>query len=108
MELYSIVVARNLGIGKKDREQIHPSIEKFLKKIIDMNGLDLSNTINVALENHLREKQYLTPEVLEVLGCISDLEKNIFENGVVSTASDINEKHMQIIISKLKESVPQS
>lgn len=108
MELYSIVVARNLGIGKKDREQIHPSIEKFLKKIIDMNGLDLSNTLNVALENHLREKQYLTPEVLEILGCISDLEKNIFESGIVSTASDLHEKNMQILVSKLKGSVPQS
>ncbi|AKB41352.1 hypothetical protein [Methanosarcina mazei] len=108
MELYSIVVARNLGIGKKDREQIHPSVEKFLKKIIDMNGLDLSNTINVALENHLREKQYLTPEALEILGCISDLEKNIFENGIESTASDYNEKSMQILVSRLKESVPQS
>jgi hypothetical protein len=108
MEPYSIVVARNLGLGKKDREQIHPSIEKFLKKIIDMNGLDLSNTINVALENHLREKRYLTAEALEVLESISDLEKNIFEFGIESTATELNEKHVQMLFSKLKESIPQS
>lgn len=108
MELYSIVVARNLGIGKKDREQIHPSIEKFLKKIIDMNGLDLSNTINVALESHLREKRYLTPEALEVLENISDLEKNIFELGIESTVTELNEKHIQMLVSRIKSSVPQS
>lgn len=108
MELYSIVVARNLGLGKKDREQIHPSLERFLKKVIELNGLDLSNTINVAVENHLREKQYLTPETLEILENISDLEKAIFQDGIEATATELKEKQLKEIISKLKNSVEES
>jgi hypothetical protein len=87
----SIVVARNLGLGKKDRVQIRPSIEKFLKQIIDLNGLDLSNTINVAVENYLREKQYLTSETMETLESCSVIEKQIFECGIDSTAVQLHE-----------------
>jgi hypothetical protein len=108
MERCSIVVARNLGIGKKDREQIHPSLEKFLKQIIDMYGLDLSNTINVAVENYLREKQYLTAETLETLECFSSIEKQIFETGINTTAAQLNERSMHMLVSRIKESVPQS
>lgn len=108
MELYSIVVARNLGLGKKDREQIHPSLERFLKKVIELNGLDLSNIINVAVEKYLREKQYITPETLEVLENISDLEKAIFQNGVEAAATELKEKQLKEIISKLKDNVEES
>jgi len=108
MELCSIVVARNLGLGKKDREQIRPSIEKFLKQIIDLNGLDLSNTINIAVENYLREKQYLTTDTLETLESCSTIEKHIFDSGLNTTATQLQDKHIHTLISNIKESVPQS
>ncbi|WP_048102810.1 hypothetical protein [Methanosarcina barkeri] len=101
MERCSIVVARNLGLGKKDRVQIRPSLENFLKQTIDMYGLDLSNTINVAVEKYLREKNYLTPETLETLDSCSSIEKHIFENGINSTALELNEKTMYELVSKL-------
>ena len=94
----SIVVARNLGLGKKDREQVHPSVEKFLKSIIDANGLDLSNTINMALEKLLREKGYLTPETLDLLGCCSELELSIFENGIEATAQARRRDNLSILL----------
>jgi hypothetical protein len=105
MELSSIVVARNLGLGKKDREQIHPSIERFLKKIIDLNGLDLSNTINVALESYLKEKGYLSSDVLDFLENISDLEKAIFLQGIETTAIKIKEQQLKDILSKLEKNI---
>ncbi|MHC1757504.1 MAG: hypothetical protein AB9861_19075 [Methanosarcina sp.] len=108
MEKCSIVVARNLGLGKKDRVQIRPSIEKFLKQIIDFYGLDLSNTINVAVENYLREKQYLTPETMQTLESCSSIEKQIFEYGVDSTAVQLYKKNTYLLVSKLEESVSQS
>lgn len=94
----SIVVARNLGLGKKDREQVHPSVEKFLKSIIDANGLDLSNTINLALEKLLREKGYLSPDVLDMLGCCSDIELSIFENGIEATAQAHRQNNIQLLL----------
>lgn len=106
MVLCSIVVARNLGLGKKDRVQIHPSLENFLKQTIDMYGLDLSNTINVAVENYLREKQYLTPETLEILNSCSIIEKQIFENGIDTTAENLHEQSVNIIFSRIKEKIP--
>ena len=65
-----------------------------------MNGLDLSNTINVALENHLRQHHYLTVEALERLGCVSSLEKNIFEIGIDSTAAKVEQKGIHLLIQQ--------
>lgn len=40
----------------KKRVKTYPYIEEELLKAIDVNGLDLSNTFNIALEKHLAQK----------------------------------------------------
>ncbi|AKB79089.1 hypothetical protein MSHOH_2606 [Methanosarcina horonobensis HB-1 = JCM 15518] len=83
-------------------------MEKFLIQTIDMHGLDLSNTINTAVEKYLQEKQYLMPETLETLGSCSVLEKQILENGINAIAEHITTQNMHMLVSRIKESVPQS
>lgn len=108
MTLSSIVMARNLGLEKKDRKQVWPSIEKFLLQTIEMHGLDLSNTINIAVEKYLQEKNYLTPETLETLGSCTIIEKQIFENGINATAEQLHNTQINTLLCRIKESVPQS
>lgn len=76
----SIVVARNLGLEKKDRKACNAGIEQFLLKTLDLYGLNLSDIINISLEKYLREQGYLTDETLTLLNNVSLLEKEIFNN----------------------------
>lgn len=45
----------------KNRVKTYPYIEEELLKAIDVNGLDLSNTFNIALEKHLVQKGLSIP-----------------------------------------------
>jgi hypothetical protein len=55
----SLTMPRILGVEKKNRVRVNTSIEKELITAIFEHGLDIANTINLALEKHLREKHYI-------------------------------------------------
>ena len=59
MEMESFVMRRILGIEKKNRVKVSTMIEKELIETIRKNGLDLANSINLALEEFLRKKNLL-------------------------------------------------
>ena len=80
MNYNSIVVARNLGIEKKDRKQCNISIEKFLIQVMDIHGISGSDIINVALEKYLVEKGFLTEEILKDLDRINEFEISFYSN----------------------------
>ena len=75
-DLGSIVAARNLGISPKNRISKTTRIENHLSQIIDMYGLDIANTINIALEKYLIDKKFLTAESLEQLRNITEFERS--------------------------------
>lgn len=76
----SIVVARNLGLEKKDRKATNIGVEKFLLQTLSLHGLNPSDLINIALEKYLRDTKYLTEETLQLLDNITLLEEQIFKN----------------------------
>ena len=55
----SIVMRRVLGIEKKNRVKTTIKLEKELLEAIKTNCLDLSNVVNIAVEEWLRKKGYL-------------------------------------------------
>lgn len=59
---YSISMSRILGICKKDRVRVNTQIERELIDIVRANTLDIADTLNVALEKHLRDRRLLTEE----------------------------------------------
>ena len=54
----SIVMKRILGIEKKRRVKISAMLEQELLEKIKQNCLDLSDVINLAVEEFLRRKGY--------------------------------------------------
>lgn len=80
MNYNSIVVARNLGIEKKDRKQCNVSIEKFLLQVMDLQGITGSDVINIAIEKYLVEKGFLTEDILKDLDRINEFEISFFTN----------------------------
>lgn len=79
----SIVVARNLGIEKKDRKACNIGLEQFIIKTLALHGLNPSDICNIALEKYLRENNYLTEEILSVLDNVSILESEIFKGNIL-------------------------
>ena len=55
----SLAMRRILGVKKRERVTTTVRIEKQLLEILKREGFNISNIINVALENHLREKGLL-------------------------------------------------
>ena len=55
----SLVMKRILGIEKKNRITRTVRIEKELYEIVKANALNLSNTINIALEEHFRKRNLI-------------------------------------------------
>jgi len=55
----SFVMKRILGIEKKNRITRTVRIEKELYEIVKTNALNLSNTINIALEEHFRKRNLI-------------------------------------------------
>ena len=55
----SFVMKRILGIEKKNRITRTVRIEKELYEIVKANALNLSNTINIALEEHFRKRNLI-------------------------------------------------
>jgi len=55
----SLAMKRILGVEKKERVTTTVRIEKQLLEILKREGFNISNIINAALENHLREKGLL-------------------------------------------------
>jgi hypothetical protein len=83
LDNFSIVTARNLGIQKRDRQAANFGIEAFLLKCMDLHGLNKSDIANIALEKYLKEKGYLTPEILAFMNTVTDPEKTIFTKGII-------------------------
>ncbi len=54
MSVQSMVMRRILKLEKKNRTKTPIQIEKELLIAMDARGLDRNNTVNIALENHLR------------------------------------------------------
>lgn len=52
----SIAMSRILGIEKTKRVNLRVRIESDFMQLIHENTLDVSDTLNIALEKHLREK----------------------------------------------------
>lgn len=59
METESLVLRRIAGKEEKRRVKITTMVEIELIEVIKYNGLDLANTINLALEMYLSSKGYL-------------------------------------------------
>lgn len=55
----SISMTRILGIESKDRLKLTTKIERELLHAIKTNTLDIADTLNVALEKYLRERDLL-------------------------------------------------
>jgi len=55
----SFVMKRILKAERKKRRDVHVYLEEELLEVLKREGLGISNTINVALEKHLREKGLL-------------------------------------------------
>lgn len=55
----SFVMKRILKVEKKKRRDVHVYLEEELLEVLKREGLGISNTINIALEKHLREKGLL-------------------------------------------------
>lgn len=51
-----MVMRRILGLERKNRKQLFPRVEIEIAEAIKINGLDLSDTCNIALEKHLADK----------------------------------------------------
>lgn len=54
----SLVLKRIIGIEKKNRVRITTMIESELVEVIKTNGLDIANTINIALEKYLKDRGF--------------------------------------------------
>lgn len=52
----SLVMKRILKIEPKRRIKTNPRVEQELLNAIVINGLDISDTFNIAIEKHLVEK----------------------------------------------------
>lgn len=54
--LKSLTMPRILGLERKNREQHRTYIEKELMIAMKAHTLDINDTINLALEKHLKDK----------------------------------------------------
>lgn len=63
-EKLNIATRRILKQEPRNRTQIYPSIEKEYLDLIRANGLDLSNTINMALESYLNKNGYTNLNII--------------------------------------------
>ncbi len=52
----SLTMPRILGMVKKNRVQVRSYVEKELLHAMKKNTLDVNDTINLALEKHLKDK----------------------------------------------------
>ncbi len=55
----SLAMRRILKVEKKKRVDTHVMIEKELLNILKREGFNISNIVNIALEEHLRRKGLL-------------------------------------------------
>ena len=55
----SLAMKRILKVEKKKRVDTHVMIEKELLNILRREGFNISNIVNIALEEHLRRKGLL-------------------------------------------------
>ena len=54
--LDTLTMPRILGMEKKNREQIRCYVESEIMQAMKFNTLDVNDTINLALEKHLKDK----------------------------------------------------
>lgn len=58
----SMVMRRILGIESKNRKQVRARLESELIIALKANGMDTSDTLNLALENYLAQKKMVSAQ----------------------------------------------